>query len=60
MVKLPVGAGSRIEEGLVEMVEVSSGVNLAESLVKVRSGHIITSILNTREQDIEVPKLQLN
>jgi hypothetical protein len=28
---------------------------LAKIQVKVNSGHIITSILNTREQDIEVP-----
>jgi hypothetical protein len=29
---------------------------LAESLVKVNSGHIINSILNTIKQDVEVPK----
>jgi ferric iron reductase protein FhuF len=29
---------------------------LAESLVKVYNDHIITSILNTREQDVELPK----
>ena len=28
---------------------------MAESLVKVNNGHIITSILNTTEQDVEVP-----
>ena len=28
---------------------------MAESLVKVDNGHIITSILNTREQDVELP-----
>jgi hypothetical protein len=48
-------AGSRIEEGLVERAEIASGVYLARSLVKVNSGHIITSIRNTREQDVEVP-----
>jgi hypothetical protein len=56
IVKLPVSAGSRIEEGLVEKSEITSGVYLAESLVKVISGHIITSILNTREQAVELPK----
>jgi hypothetical protein len=28
---------------------------LAETLVKVNNDHIINSILNTREQDVEVP-----
>jgi len=28
---------------------------LAESLVKVNSGHIITTILNTRKQEVELP-----
>jgi hypothetical protein len=56
IVQLPVSAGSRIEEGLVEKAEITSGVCLAESLVKVNSGHIITSILNNREQDVELPK----
>ena len=47
-------AGSRIVEALVERAETASGVYLAESLVKVYNGHIITSILNTGEQDVEV------
>jgi hypothetical protein len=50
-----VSAGLRIVEGLVEKAETTLGVYLAESLVKVNNGHIITSILNTREQDTEVP-----
>jgi transposase InsO family protein len=54
IVKLLVGAGSCIEEGLVERAEITSGVYMAESLVKVKSGHIITSILNTREEVVEV------
>jgi hypothetical protein len=55
IVQLPVSTGSRIGEGLVEKAEIVSGVYLAESLVKVDSGHIITSILNTREQDEQLP-----
>ena len=46
--QLPVSAGSRIGEGLVEGAEIALGVYLAESLVKVNNGHVITSILNTR------------
>jgi len=55
IVRLPVSVGSRIGEGLVERAEIASGIYLAESLVKVNTGHIITSILNTREQDVELP-----
>ena len=46
---------SRIGEGLVQRAEIASGLYLADSLVKVNNGHIITSILNTREQDVELP-----
>jgi len=55
IVRLPVSVGSRIGEGLVERAEIASGVYLAENLVNVNNGHIITSILNTREQDVELP-----
>jgi len=47
--------GSHIGEGLVEKAEIASRGCLAESLVKVNSGHIITSILTTRKQDIDLP-----
>ena len=47
--------GSRIGEGLVEKAEIASGIYLADSLVKVNNGHIITSILNTREEEVELP-----
>jgi hypothetical protein len=56
IVKLPVSAGSRIDECLVEKAEITSGLYWAESLVKVNSGHIITSILNNREQAVELSK----
>ena len=46
----------RIAGGLVERAEIASVMYLAESLVKINYGHIITCILNTREQDVEVPK----
>ena len=52
--------GSRIAEGLVEKAEIASGVYLADSLVKVNNGHIITSVLNTREQDVELPNHVVN
>ena len=52
--------GSRIGDGLVETAEIASGVYLADSLVKVNNGHIITSILNTREQEVELPNRVVN
>ena len=50
IVQLPVSAGSRTRDDLVEKAEITSGVYLVESLVKVNNSHIITSILNTREK----------
>jgi hypothetical protein len=55
IVQLPVSAGSHIREGLVVKAEITSGVYLAKSLVKVNNSHIITSILNTRQQGVELP-----
>jgi len=39
---------------ITEKAEIASWIYLAESLVKVNNGYIIISILNTREQDVEV------
>jgi hypothetical protein len=55
IVQLAVSVGSHIGEGLVERAEIASGVYLADSLVKVNNGRIITSILSTREQGVELP-----
>jgi hypothetical protein len=51
VVQLPIRAGSKMKEGLVEKAELAAGVYLAESLVKVNNGQVITSILNTGEPD---------
>jgi hypothetical protein len=45
---------SPAEEGLVERMELVAGVYLAESLVRVNNGYVITSVLNTREQEVEI------
>jgi len=60
IVRLPVSVGSRIGEGLVEKAEIASGVYLGDSPVKINNGLIITSILNTREQDVELPNPVVN
>ena len=57
IVQLRVGVESRIGEGLVESAEIASGVYLDDSLFKVNNCHIITTILNTREQVVELPTL---
>ena len=55
IVRLPVKVGTHVTEDLVGKLELLTGVYLADSLVKVNSDHVITSVLNTREQEIEIP-----
>jgi hypothetical protein len=59
IVQLPVRAGSKMKEGLVEKAELASGVYLAESLVKENNGQVITSILNTRDEDVDISITEL-
>ena len=54
IVRLPVTKESPVDEGLMERTELLAGVYLAESLVRVNDGYVITSILNTKEQDVEI------
>ena len=58
--RLTVSVESRVREGLVARSEIIKGVHLAESLIKVRDGRIITSILNTREQEVEIPSPEVH
>jgi hypothetical protein len=62
IVRLPVNIEPHVREGLVAKSELLTGVYLADSLVKVNNGYVITSVLNTREQEIEIPnpKMQLH
>ena len=55
IVRLPVKVGTHVTEGLVSKLELLMGVYMADSLVKVNSDHVITSVLNTREEEIEIP-----
>ena len=59
IVRLLVNVESHVRVGLVEKSELLTGENLADSLVKVNNGHVITSVLNTREQEIEIPNLEV-
>jgi len=46
IVRLPVIDASPVKEGLIERAELLAGIYLAESLVRVDNGHVITSVLN--------------
>jgi len=59
IVRLPVTEESSVKEGLIERADLVTGVYLAESLVRVDSGHIITSVLNTRDTDVEIPRCEV-
>jgi hypothetical protein len=54
IVQVPVEAGSRVREGLVERAELMPGVYMAESLIKVNNGCVITSVINTTEEEVEL------
>ena len=54
IVQVPVDAGPRVQEGIVERAELMPGVYMAESLVAVAKGCVITSIINTTEEDVEL------
>ena len=55
IMRLPVTDASPVKEGLIERAELLAGVYLAESLVRVDNGHVITSVLITREEELETP-----
>jgi hypothetical protein len=54
IVKLPVTERSPVKEGLIERAEVLAVVYLAESLVRVDKGHVITSVLKSREEEVDM------
>jgi molybdopterin-binding protein len=53
IVQVPVDAGPRVK-GVVGKAELLPGVYMAESLVKVENGCIITSIINTKAVEVEL------
>jgi len=54
IVQVPVESGPRAQEGVVEKAELLPGVYIAESLVKVENGCVITSIINTTAEEVEL------
>jgi len=54
IVQVLVDAGPRVHEGIVERAELMPGVYMTESLVMVAKGCVITSIINTTEENVEL------
>jgi hypothetical protein len=57
IVQIPVNVGPRVQEGLVERAELMPGVYMAESLVRINNGSIITSLINTTARGGTVARL---
>jgi len=55
IVQVQVDAGPRVQEGVVGRAELLPGVYMAESQVKVENVCIITSIINTTAEEVELP-----
>jgi hypothetical protein len=59
IVKIPVDAEDNQREGLLEKCELKNGVFVATSLTTVKNGYVLTSILNTNEQEVKIPEPKL-
>jgi hypothetical protein len=59
IVKLPVEKGKDGVEGLIDKVEIKEGIYVASSLIKIEGNMAITSILNTRDEEVvmEIPQV---
>jgi hypothetical protein len=60
IVRIPVEYGVEGADGLIEKTEITRGVYLASSLIRIDGEQTITSILNTNETDVvvEIPAIQ--
>jgi len=54
IVQVPVDAGPRVQGGIVERAELMPGVYMVENLVTAARGCVMTSIINTTEEDVEL------
>jgi len=59
MVRLPVKEGTVISEGITEKQEMQEGVYLAGAMRKIQAGYAITSIGNTKSEEVEIDELVL-
>jgi hypothetical protein len=60
IVRIPVENGVEGAEGIIEKTEITEGIYLASSLIKIESDQATTSILNTNEKDVvvEIPTIK--
>jgi hypothetical protein len=54
IVQLPVVAGDTLTESLSGQKQIQEGPYMTVSLTKIADGHIITSILNTMDEELEI------
>jgi hypothetical protein len=61
-VKLPLEVEDNQKECILEKCKLTEGIYVANSLAIVRDGYVITSILNTKEHEVNIsePKLKLS
>jgi hypothetical protein len=59
-VRIPVENGIEGAEGLIEKTEITEGVYLASSLIKMEGNRAITSVLNVNETEVvvEIPAIK--
>jgi hypothetical protein len=58
-VKLPVDCEVNQKEGLIEKCEIDTGMFVTNSLTGVKDGYVVTSMLNTNNQEVTVPEPRL-
>jgi hypothetical protein len=61
ILQIPVDCEDNQKEGLIEKCEINTGIFVASSLTTVKDGYVVTSILNTNNQEIVIsePRLKL-
>jgi hypothetical protein len=53
-------AGVTCNEGLIKKREVQEGVYMAGTLTKVINRHVLTSMLNTRDEEVKIVEPMCN
>ena len=59
MVRLPVEGTTRTNEVLTEKQEIQEGVYLAGAITKFQAGYVISSIVNTTDEAVEIEETVL-
>jgi hypothetical protein len=56
---VPVECENGQKEGLIEKREIGTGIYVASSLITVKNGYALTSLLNTNDREVEIPEPRL-